>query len=544
MLKVLVQKEFKRLISFLSTKKSRKNSQNKVTKVNPIGMIILWAFVFLSIAMAFMGVCAMLGNALIPVGFDWLYYAIVGILGFVLSIVGNGFMASSMLFKAKDNALLLSMPIKPATILASRLVVLAILSVIYAMIPLVPALLIRVSYDDMPVSQWINGIILIILSAVVTTAVSIWLGWIIAFISNHTKHKSLVTVVLSLTFLTVYYYFNFNSQKYLKILVENSMAIGEKMQSLGFLWPIYQFGHAMAGESKALLLFAVFAVAFFAVTYYVVSKSFIKIATTTGKTLNVKYEADKQAKVEMLSSKKTLLKKELKKFLSSPTYMMNSGLGLLFLVAAAIMLFIKKDSIGTVFAALESSGMGTEIIPIICTAVIMLMNSMNLISAPSISLEGKNLWILKSMPIDTGDIFYAKTYLGFYLAIVPTLLFSISMAYVIQLDSSVMVLFVISALIHLLDVSKLGLMLNLKYPKFDWTSEAVPIKQSLPIVILMFGGWAMAAIYFAIYNFIFKNMLNITSYMTIMLVLLALLSKVCDKWLQTKGKSLFESYEA
>jgi len=546
MLKALVRKEFLRLLSSLNAKKTRKKNNQQV-KQNPAGMIVLWIFVFFSLAMAFSGVCHMLGDALIQLSFDWLYYAIIGILGFVLSIIGNGFMASSMLFKAKDNSLLLSMPIPASYILGSRTLVIFILSIVYAIIPLAPAMVVRAMYINdgfaMPKTQILNGLVMILLSAFVTTAVSIWLGWLISIISNHTKHKSLVTVILSISFLSIYYYFNFNSQKYLKILVENSMAIGEKMQSLGILWPIYQFGHSMAGESKALMLFALFTVVFFALTYYVVSKSFVKIATTTENTADFKYEAEKQANVEMLSSKKTLLRKELKKFLSSPTYMMNCGLGLLFIIAAAVMLFIKRGSIDTVFNTFQSMGMSNDI-PVICTAVVLMTGSMNTISSPSVSLEGKSLWILKSLPIKTDDIFYAKTYLGVYMGAVPTLILDISLLFVLKIEGSDMVILTVTSLIYILLISKLGLILNLKYPKFDWTSEAIPIKQSLPVVLIMFCGWIFAAGYFALYNFVLKDMINSYTYMGIMLVVIALCTKLCDKWLATRGKEIFESYEA
>ncbi len=72
-------------------------------------------------------------------GLNWLYFAIMGIVGILLSFIGSVMMTKSQLYDAKDNELLLSMPISPGQILAGRLLSLLLLNYIYQSFVMIPA---------------------------------------------------------------------------------------------------------------------------------------------------------------------------------------------------------------------------------------------------------------------------------------------------------------------------------------------------------------------------------------------------------------------
>ena len=54
-------------------------------------------------------------------GLDWLYFGFAGTLALGIALLGSVFASQSQLYDAKDNALLLSMPIPPGKILMSRM---------------------------------------------------------------------------------------------------------------------------------------------------------------------------------------------------------------------------------------------------------------------------------------------------------------------------------------------------------------------------------------------------------------------------------------
>ena len=68
-----------------------------------------------------------------------LYLALVGVISTLFAVFGSILYTKNQLFEAKDNELLLSMPIPPAAILGSRLGLILILTYIFEGIVFVPA---------------------------------------------------------------------------------------------------------------------------------------------------------------------------------------------------------------------------------------------------------------------------------------------------------------------------------------------------------------------------------------------------------------------
>ncbi len=60
---------------------------------------------------------ALPGGAALPLGYGWLYYALMGLLALAFGVFGSVFSTYAGLYQAKDNELLLSMPIPPRRIL-------------------------------------------------------------------------------------------------------------------------------------------------------------------------------------------------------------------------------------------------------------------------------------------------------------------------------------------------------------------------------------------------------------------------------------------
>ena len=135
MVKLLVKKEMKNLFRtyFINQKSGKGYSKGKT-----ISFILL--FVFLIIIM--MGMFAGMGFGLSPLissGLGWFYFAIMGMLALALGVFGDVFNTYSMLYKAKDNEMLLSLPIPPSRILISRMVVVFLLGLLYESMVFIPA---------------------------------------------------------------------------------------------------------------------------------------------------------------------------------------------------------------------------------------------------------------------------------------------------------------------------------------------------------------------------------------------------------------------
>ena len=103
-----------------STAKKKKRGSGSA---GTVGMAILWVFVGLSFMVMFGSVFGMLAEPFHAMGFDWLYMTLAFLMCSMFMLLGTVFLAKSMLFEAKDNALLLAMPIPSTIVLCARMIV-------------------------------------------------------------------------------------------------------------------------------------------------------------------------------------------------------------------------------------------------------------------------------------------------------------------------------------------------------------------------------------------------------------------------------------
>ena len=84
---------------------------------------------------------------------------------------------------------------------------------------------------------------------------------------------------------------------------------------------------------------------------------------------------------------------------------------------SAAALVLKSASVRDFFSipGLESC------LPLLAVAIVCLFATMNIMTAPSISLEGKNLWIAQSMPVSGSQVLRAKLHLHLLLTFLPAI---------------------------------------------------------------------------------------------------------------------------
>lgn len=531
MLKTLVNIKIKEIFNgfFKGSKKMEKKGLLFKLLIGLFALYIIGSF-FLLFGMLFSSLCKPLSAA----GLSWLYFAFVGITVIALCFIGSVFAAKSQLYEAKDNELLLSMPIPPSYIMASRMLTLLLLNYMYEAFVVIPAVVIYFMNEPFSPVKLIILVATFLLLPLIAMALSCLVGWIIAAIGSRLRSKNLITMILSLGFLGAYFYFYSRIQIYITMLIQNGEAIGEAVKK--GLFPIYHMGIAVAeGNLVSLLIFILFAVIPFVIAYVVLSRSFIKIATTKRGAIKIAY---KERTLKVSSSQKALVRKELSHFISSPMYMMNAAIGVVFILAMAIALIVKKNDI------MELIGMSPELEdffgPIACVALSGLASS-NFISAPSISLEGKNLWIAKSLPVDGGDILISKAELHMLVTLPPVIFTAIVCNLTLTLTPiSRVLVFVLPSVVTAFS-ALFGVAVNLRFPKFDWLNETVAVKQGASSVISMFGTMALVALPTILYVALFKDMIMVETYMVVCTVIFVVLCFGLYKHLRTGGKRIFES---
>ncbi len=114
-------------------------------------------------------------------------------------------------------------------------------------------------------------------------------------------------------------------------------------------------------------------------------------------------------------------------------------------------------------------------LPVFTVSTAGIVSAMDAVSASSVSLEGKSLWILQSLPVSRREIINSKLGLHFLVTAPASALFTLAAAVVFRfsLISGVLAVLLPPAVVLLL--GEIGLMLNLRFPVFDWENEAYPV---------------------------------------------------------------------
>ena len=329
MLKLLVKKQLTEIFRayLYDAKKNRARS-----KAATVGYLVFFVFIMVGIiggmfTLLSLAMCRSMAEA----GMSWFYFAIMGLMAILLGAFGSVFTTYSSLYLPKDNDQMLSLPIPVNTLIAARLLGVYLMGLMYSGVVVLPAIIVYWATVSAAPLHLLAGVLFLLLISLFVMAISCLLGWVVAKVSLKLKNKSFVTVVLSLVFFGLYYYFfSFKANSLLTELLQNIALYGDKVRSSAY--PVYLFGQAGAGDPLSMLLLTAAIAVLFGLTWLLLSRSFLSIATASGHVGRKVYRA-KAVRCRSISS--ALLDRELRRFTSSANYMLNCGFGTIFLVLAS-----------------------------------------------------------------------------------------------------------------------------------------------------------------------------------------------------------------
>ena len=488
MLKALLKVNTAALLNWLSGSGKRsgkgKSSKGKMIVYGLLMLYVLGLFCWL-----FGQIFAQLAAPLYTAGSGWLYFVYVFILAFAVMFVFSVFAAKNRLYEAKDNDLLLSMPILPSTILASRMALLLAMNVLFGAIVVAPAI-----YRWYEVTLFDAGSLICIIVeflglCLFSLSLSALFGWLLSLVSSRMRKKALAETLFSFVFLALYFYFYSQLNVIISDLIVNNTDIAE---SLGGVAPLYWIGAGATGEIGPLALGMLVMLVPFAAVYAILSVTFIKTATAKRGTAKIKYEA-KEQKVSSRSS--ALLGREAARFFSSSTCIVNNGLGIVFILIGAVVVLIYGSDIRRF--------MNWIMIPTdyaVCAGTVAV--AMVVPTSSSVSLEGKSIWIIQSMPVDPAQVLLGKLKLTLVIFLPPVVFCMLSLIFVFGTSAQVAVPALILAVSIVVVMAEIGLIANVNHPLLNWTSETQAIKSSGSVLISMlidmviiftvgFGGYLM-----------------------------------------------------
>ena len=484
MFKTLLKLQFAEIFGTM-TGTGRKNREKRSKGILSKGLLIaLYAFLIVMFFATFFGVFLMLAVSL---GSDlsWFYFTVMAIISVLMCVLMSVFSTYTQLFVSRDNELLLSMPIPPRLIVASRMVSLVIFNFGISLVVLIPAAVVYPIFHNVSVLGVVGFAVYALLIPFVSLAISSLLAYLFALLVSHIKNKTLLKVILTLIGLAVYFTVYFGVMGSVADESEDiTLDLSPVARALRASAPVLYVIGAAVSEGKILYLLAVTlvcALTFF-LALWLISKSFIRMTTVKRTVKKKEYvEKSQSARSPLLS----LTFKDTRLFFSNATYMINCGLGFILAILAAVVALANRGRVSEMLGAAFGITDG-----IFGAAAIMIMGfliSMSTISAVSLSLEAKTLWQLQAMPIHPGSILMAKALSQMLISAPPILLSVLLFNIAFPMDIVGRIFSFVMPVAMIIFSSVFGSLINLWLPKFDWVSETVAIKQSMSVMITMFG---------------------------------------------------------
>ncbi len=447
--------------------------------------------------------------------YEWIPISLVMGTAMFLCFIGSVFTAQQQIYESKDNQMLLSMPIKPGQILLSRIFAIAIFNMIYAL-------------------PFFTGSAMIVFITMLTSL----LAWGVSIIMSKITNKTLISTVLYMVFFAIYFYAIFNLDNLGEAIEKNADKLSSGIMT--FARPIYYMGASVVEQN--ILFVAAFLVSLLIpafLMYIVIKKSFFKILLHENKSKNKMLKhSDKDFNSH--SAFIALLQKEIARFLRTPMYFLSYGTSIFFVAMMLAYLFIKKDKFEDVVELLSIYGVSsTKALPAIFSMLLyQFVSSGAVLTSASINMEGKNIWIIKSLPIKTIDIMLAKGLVPVIILLPIFEVESLLLIFLFKISGSAMILLLLMPIFTMIFFSMFGLYINLNHFKLDWLSENEAFKRAGGPTIASFSSMGSTVLFVILYLLIFSNIMGFFGFMWLILAALVLGSVVMYSMLKNNAEKL------
>lgn len=533
-----------KLLSLLKATMSQDMSLFKIKSKNKskISKMILPIFLACVLMFSIGSYAQIMAEVLAQVGLTYIILTLFVMVTSLLTLIEGMYKSQGILFEAKDNDLLFSMPITKSKIFFTRIFKMISFQVLYNSLFMVPAIVVYTIYEKPSIYFYLLSIMMLLLLPIIPTIVGCVVGYMIKLVSSKTKARNIVQVVLTSLILLAFFYISFNMKGMMANIVQNANSINDAITKIYYPAGLYinliqnfninDLGLLLAINIIPAILFVYIASIFY---FKIISKLSEKGMSKT------KIKSDMKEIFKVKKPISALIGKEIKRFFSSPVFIINAGFGIVLMVAFTIAISVNFD--GIINSMLQGNELPIsineikEILPKIFYCFVISVSCMTSITSSMISIEGKSFNITKSLPISEERIILAKVLTSNILSIPVIIICDIVFFIAFKVRPIDVIFILLASAIVPTFTALIGIIMNLKYPKMDAVSDAEVVKQSMSsmfsVFIGMFTGIGAIAIIIA------GSKINIDLFILLELLVFVIVNLILWKYLKKYGSKRF-----
>lgn len=389
----------------------------------------------------------------------------------------------SALFAMKDYDLVMSLPVTKREILISRLLCSYIANLAFALGVAIPCLVVLFVMDGFSVSVLAVTIIGTIFAPLLPMAVAITISALLTALTAGFKYKNLLQSLLGIIAFAGIMVASFSISFSTNADQSIDMNAMFRLLVVNIYPPALLIELTLDGAIWAMFLFIGASALVAAVFILILSLCYHKIHDAlTAKSARVAFHTKE---IRSSSAFSALAKREFKRLFTCPAYLLNGLSGtLLLLIAGVALLFVNVQA---ALAQMQLPVANTGKLVYAGFGILIFCAGTGCPSASALSLEGNTRGQLFVLPVSARKILLAKALPTFLINTVAgwitTFIFCIKM----QASLPGWITLTVSVPLFCAFIAIFGIFLNLKFPKYDWTTETQAVKQSIPVMIAVFG---------------------------------------------------------
>ncbi len=438
---------------------------------------MLLAYVILSVTA--LGYTGFLAWSLYAGGLHSLLPSYMVLVASLLSLLLVMARAQGGLFGARGSQLLFALPFKGWQILLSRLIGLYFSALMASLAALLPGWVFYMMGAGFSLQLLLRLIIITLLTPLLTLALGLALGGLIAWLSARMRHKNLITLLLTLAALTFFMVWVYTAPyEYLEqqnALTDMAQALGG---SLGAAWPPAALAARAAEGWGSLALYGLLNLGALGLLWAALAPRYLLILQRFDRA----GQHRRGGNMALRSPLMTLTRKELGRQMASPLYLMNTAMMAWLGPAVLLVLYLfKPELLRGVLAAPQIADIVYRLLPVIAAGFV----GMGATTAISLSMEGKNAWLMCTAPVPARSIYMSKALASLAHAWPACGLMALALGLSLRPHWLTLLACLLLPMALALLSAVIGLMVDHRRARYDWDSEQSIVKNSVQTLIMV-----------------------------------------------------------
>ncbi len=475
--------------------------------------------------------------------------------GMMLTLVFGAAWVIAAFYFAKDLTVLVPLPLSGGAILTAKFLTVLSTEYLTLLLATAPPIVVYGVRGGLSTSYWLMALLVFLLTPVIPMVIAALFSIVLMRVIAPKRGRDILTIVGSLfgvvIFAAVQYFQQITlrstgSDQLMRLLTAQDGLV--QMTGRYFppaIWASLSLAHPWQrpgmGALALLLGWTILAV----MALYLLADRYFLPALLSGSEVGKKKSlTEGQMTKQMVeqSQIQALLRREFRLFNRNPTWMMNTLLAAV-LVPVAMVMPLLSGGVGADMGELFKLPRITEILTLATAAFVVFETTLQTIAVTAFSREGKELWIIRSLPIDFGQLLRAKAYHAVVMALIAATPAVGLMVFFFHIPVVNLLLGLLLGCVGFIPFVALGLLIDLYNPYLDWNNAQQVIKKNLNAVLYSIGSMVLIGAVIAATAGMFAGGWSFTAIYGVLLVGLTVVGLLLSLLLMRVGEKLYTKIE-